>query len=43
MNIFAFQRDHMGYVVESGLEEARVDVVVFESLSHVQLLQPHGW
>ena len=37
MNIFAFQRDHMGYVVESGLEEARVDVVVFESLSHVQL------
>ena len=29
MNVFAFQRDHMGYVVESGLEKARVDVVVF--------------
>ena len=29
MKVFAFQRDHMGYVVESGLEKARVDVVVF--------------
>ena len=29
MSIFAFQRDHMGYAVENGLEKARVDMVVF--------------
>lgn len=26
MNIFAFQRDHIGYMVENGLEKTRVDI-----------------
>ena len=25
MNLFAFQGDHLGYVVENGLEKARLD------------------